>query len=602
MSIANIGAAVVGGLLGRSGSRSDGEQQTVQQQNTTQQTIPWEALQPYLRDLYARSAELMGQAPPTMAETAPVPSYYPYATTSAYDPAEQTLQGLQGALNFASNYIPQMTDAGLGSLYSMMGAADVANNPYVRSMQQATARDLTRSGLQQIGELDQSLGNRLQDFGLASRQAANRFGQTSQFATEDLGRELTNANQNFGLGAQQAADQFGLQSQFTTEDLARTLGNANQDFGLAARQATGDQQRLLQGLLGDFRSNYQETASDLQRQLMRDILPEIRAGAGLSGGYGGTRQGVAEGVALGDLAEALSDYGRGFDTQFEQALSSGAGTLRDTLSNLGRDVSQSGQAGAMGTSQALRGLGQSTSNLVANLGRDVSQAQQAGALGTSQAIRGLGQSTADVTSNLGRDYSQAQQAGARSVGNTVSNLGDALGNALAQTGLGAYGQGLQAQTQATQMLPSMAGLGLTAPETYVRTGGALDALRDQQIAADMARWNYAQGAGRESFLDTENRAMQNYQNQWIPLANANSILSGTPYQNQSTTQATTQPSNPWAGALGGALTGWQIGQQLFNGGSSYNPAYGRPAGLFTPEIMGEGQYGPPAPSLLQQWF
>ena len=72
MSIAGIGASVagaaVGGLFGKKGSDSKSSQTS-----QTQQTIPWDVLAPYLEQMYAQTGTLMGQPPPQLAGSAPVP-------------------------------------------------------------------------------------------------------------------------------------------------------------------------------------------------------------------------------------------------------------------------------------------------------------------------------------------------------------------------------------------------------------------------------------------------------------------------------------------------------------------------------------------------
>jgi hypothetical protein len=468
MTVAAIGASVAGSVVGGLMNKKDSKGQT---QTQTTKNEPWEAVQPYLKEMYAAGGGLLGSGVPGLAPYVPGAQYFPYQTTTAYAPDANTLGGLNQNLQFANNYLPGMVDAQFGSYYDMLNAPDVANNPYVQAMNAATTRDLTTSGLQQAGLADYLLGNQLQDFGLASGQA--------------------------------------------TDYLGRTLGNAVQNFGLAGTQQQELMSRVLGNRLEDFQLGYENTRDDMTRTLQRDWLPGVRSGAGLAGQYGSSRQGIAEGVAMGDAFKHLTDYGKSFNNEY---------------------------------GQAYEGAGQNIANTLANLGRDYAQTYESGAANTANTI-----------SNLGRDYSQAYQAKSLGLSNTISNLLDTIGNTQAQTNLGAYGQGLNAQQNAMQMAPNIAQLGMLPGKVQGGVGSALDAFRQQQIDADKARWDYEQAQEQSQFLDAERRAQQNYQNQWWPLQQQNALLGGFP-TSSTQTGTTTQPGNWMQGAMGGAM----LGSSLYN--------------------------------------
>ena len=598
MSVAAIGASVAGaavsGLMAKKGSKDSGSQAST---NQTQTNLPWAELQPYLLDLYSQAGNLFNQGVPRYADSAPYAQYYPWQTTTAYDPSQTYLQGLNAATNYATNYLPQLTDAGMSGIGQLMGAADVANNPYVQAVNQQTAQTIGDTGMQGIAEYARQMGNAGQDYSLRSAQATGDYGRMLGNANQNFGMAANQAANRFGMEAGQAVDRFGLTGAQTAGNLGRVLGNAVQDFGLASgqamgqfgrqsRQATADMGAMFGDTLGDWRDAYNVTRQNMTDTLQRDWLPGVRSGAGLAGQYGSTRQGIAEGVAMGDAMRHLTDYGRNFDTQFEQGFTGAGRNLRDTISNLGasaadltsnlgRDYSQAYDSGAqatsnllsnlgMSTSNLIGDLGMSTSNLVSNLGRDVSQGQQA-------AAAGLGNLIGQQGNNLAQMY-MAQSLG---LGNSLTGLSNSLGTALTNTNLGAYGQGVNAMQNAVSMMPEVAELGMAAPNVLQGVGAAEDALRQKVIDADKARWDYEQNAGLNQFTDAEQRAMQNYTNQWLPMQQFNSILSGSPYGTQTTTGNATQtaPSN-WANAaLGGAAIGNSLYQQFsdpYNTGTTGN--------------------------------
>jgi hypothetical protein len=532
--LASIAGAAVSGLIGKSSSKKSAQQ--TQQQTTTTKNEPWAAAQPYILDMYRQASDLSKQGVPTLADYLAPAGYFPYQTTTAYNPDVNALAGLQQQLGYAGSYLPALAGAQFAGYGNLMAAPDVANNPYVSAMNDQLTRNMMTAGQQTIGEANRVLGNNLQDANMASQQGIDYLGRT-------LGNQL----QDFGLAS----------------------GQAIGDFGRTASQQTGQVGRMLGNTLDDWLANYQRNKGDIEETLQEQWLPSIRSGASLANQYGGSRQGVAEGVAAGKAQRTLADLERSFGTDFGNALEASGMSLGDLLSNLGSD----------------------TSNLMANLGNQYGQAYESGAVNTS-----------NLGANLGRGVSQGLQAAGTGLSNQLSNLYNALGTGLAQTNLGAYGQGLDAQLKAMTMAPQIAQLGMLPGQVMQGVGTQLDAYRQQQIDAEKARYDYEQQAARQAYLDAEQRAMQNYQNQWWPVQQMNSVMSGVPMnstQSQTGTSSAAQPSSLASDIMGGAMLGNSIYKNVF--GQQPSTQYGSPAGLFTPEVMGAGQYGPPAPSLWSQW-
>jgi hypothetical protein len=332
MAFANIGGSIAGALVGGlfGGGGGDDEQTATQ----TQTNAPWAAVQPYLIDLYGRGATMSQTSPPTVTGQ----QFFPYASTTAFNPDNKLLQGLKGQLAYASNYLPGLTDASYQSFYDMLNAPNVAANPYVNQL------------------IGQQIGANTESFD----QMAQRFKQ----------------------------------------------------------------------------------------QLEMDTNPGIRAGAVGTGNYGGSRQGVAEGVAKGLSDQALADWG----------------------TNASRSLAQS----------------------------------------------------------------------------------------IAQTQMGAYGQGLDQQARAAALAPQVAQLGLMPSQAWQDVGTQLDVLRQKQIDDAMARWNLAQGEG-------ERVPALNYNNQWVPLQNLNNLLTGaSAYGTSTTTSTMPNQNNTMANVLGGGLLGSSLGKKIGN--------------------------------------
>jgi hypothetical protein len=149
----------------------------------------------------------------------------------------------------------------------------------------------------------------------------------------------------------------------------------------------------------------------------------------------------------------------------------------------------------------------------------------------------------DVTQSQGRNYQDlswgmgnAYGDAARNLQSGISNSQMALAQGIAQQNLGAYGTGVNAQAQATQMLPMLAELGLLPAQTYMNMGNIYEGFQQKGVDEAMNRWDF-------------------YQNEpWQRMSNANAIYSGaSPYAVSSSSGSNTQQqplpqSNNWANA------------------------------------------------------
>lgn len=127
---------------------------------------------------------------------------------------------------------------------------------------------------------------------------------------------------------------------------------------------------------------------------------------------------------------------------------------------------------------------------------------------------------------------------------------EAIANQAANTMLSAYGQGLDARSQALGMSGNVLGLGMLPGQTMQGVGGTLNAEAQRYINEAMQR---------QQFDETgEWDLLSRYQNVVNPTAGLGGVTTApNPYQ-----------QNPFASALGGGLLGYGAYNTLFGGGSS----------------------------------
>jgi hypothetical protein len=155
----------------------------------------------------------------------------------------------------------------------------------------------------------------------------------------------------------------------------------------------------------------------------------------------------------------------------------------------------------------------------------------------------------------------------RALGDYGSNAQQALGNSIAQTQLGAYGQGLDSQARALAFLPQQAQLGMMPSQIYGQVGAQQEGYNQQAINDAMQRFNFAQS-------EPYNRAT------WY-----NQILTGAaPYASK--TETTTGAGGSTMGnVIGGGMTGYALGNAL---GASGTLGTAISTGLSLPAYMGLG--------------
>jgi hypothetical protein len=140
--------------------------------------------------------------------------------------------------------------------------------------------------------------------------------------------------------------------------------------------------------------------------------------------------------------------------------------------------------------------------------------------------------------NMGNAYQQAA-TGARDMFQSNQN---SLANMLAQTGLGAYGQGLTAQGNAISQAKNVADLGMLGANVLGSVGKDQEAYNQRAIDADIARWDFGQNAP------------------WMRYANLSNLYGGaSPYSSSSSSSRAPQPqANPFATAAGVGSLGYGI--------------------------------------------
>lgn len=151
----------------------------------------------------------------------------------------------------------------------------------------------------------------------------------------------------------------------------------------------------------------------------------------------------------------------------------------------------------------------------------------------------LQQAMSDMSQNQGNNYNQlAWNMGnvydeqMRQLQNGISNNQMALAQGIADTNLGAYNTGVQAQTNALGMMPEYMNLGLMPGQVYQQAGNVVEGYQQKAIDEEKARWDFAQNEP------------------WQRLANLSSIYAGAAPYGSSTQTYPGTTSNPWATAAG----------------------------------------------------
>lgn len=108
-------------------------------QNTTTQVIPWSGVQPGLKEAYSAYSDLFQQGGP---------GYYPGQDYITPDPMENYAKNLQAA--YAMQSLPAQFADAQAAQRNLLGATDVANNPYVGGMADVIENRMGRQFREQL--------------------------------------------------------------------------------------------------------------------------------------------------------------------------------------------------------------------------------------------------------------------------------------------------------------------------------------------------------------------------------------------------------------------------------------------------------------------
>jgi hypothetical protein len=278
MTVAAIGASVAGSVVGGLMNKSSKSNQSSQQQTTKNE--PWEAIQPYLKTMYASGDQLarsqLGAMPqvPQLAASMPYAQYFPYATTTAFNPDQRSLEGLQAQLNYAQNYLPGMIDAQYQSYYDLLNAQDVASNPYLNQL------------------IGQNVGANTEAFD----QNAQRYQQAFGRSLDDIGNTLTRdwlpgIESGASLAGQYGGTRQGVAEGVAMGDATKALSRAVGEGMTGLSDYGSNAARALSGGLANMQMGAWGQGLDAQQNAMR-MAPQIAQLGMLPGqiyqGVGGT--------------------------------------------------------------------------------------------------------------------------------------------------------------------------------------------------------------------------------------------------------------------------------------------------------------------------
>jgi hypothetical protein len=199
---------IIGGLMAaQMASQALGQkgQKSQSQQSSSGSSAPWAPIQDYIIGGYSKMWDAMNQGP----------SYFQGNTLADVSP--YTTQGLSGLLGAADFQDLQAGDA-YKALMQNYNAADVANNPYVKAMQDSIGGTMTRELRE--GALPAVNAGAALAGGIGGSRQALAQGQAIGRSQTALGDALANLNlgaYNTGVGARTAALQMSPQIQAMTK-------------------------------------------------------------------------------------------------------------------------------------------------------------------------------------------------------------------------------------------------------------------------------------------------------------------------------------------------------------------------------------------------
>lgn len=562
-------------------------QSTPATQTVTNRTEVDPLTQQWRSAIFNQGQNLMAQGP------AP---YYPGSTVTPY--AQQTMQGLdmlqqnaqQGAVGLPQAYDAQMRamsgfNPGMGT--AMQAANGGMRNPYQHMMFGAANQNTAGQIAPMLGAATGA--NPYTDM-LAQAGQQGAATAMAPMITAGTGQNGY-AQQIAGAGGQSAAS--GVQP-YLDHAMSQGAGPYAAQIAQAGQRPTTMGVDTLNAFTDVQNNPYLDQLWDSGRAKVTDAVNAQFAGAGRTGPNAAFGQGL--GNALGDLyaniyapayenaqnrrmqaagqlagidqgnrAAQMSGYesAAGLGLQDASLGLQGAGLYGDLLgSDYNRNLQAQTSAGNLaesGYGRALQGAGMYGDTLTADLNRGLQGYGMAGDLAES----GFGRQMqgADLMGNLlTSDANRRYQGASDLAGIAEAGFGRQLQGA--QLAGDMWSQGNTDAARAAALLPGLYQYGAMPGESMVGVGGAHEALAQQYLDADIARYNYGQNA------------------QWDQLQRYANLMNGMPdfsAQTQSTTGG--QGQNRAMGALGGAASGASIGSMFGPWGTGIGAVLGAFGGL-----------------------
>lgn len=284
---------------------------------TVQKADPWSGVQPYLTSAYQKASNLY--------ENTDGPQMYPGQTYVS--PSDLTLESRGAIEDYARNGMNTDINSIRGSYGTLLGAADVNNNPYLYAAAQGAIRPVFEQLTEQALPSIRSGAINTGQYG-GSRQAlaeGTAIGKATQAALDTTAGMYSDAY-NQGLDTMTKAMLFGPQIMSLSQMPAQTLGQ------LGAAQE-GDQQKALSEAMSrwDYSQNlpYQQLSNYLN--LLNGASPYSSTTSSQYGGSGSPLLGALGGVtAAGSLIDGGLAYG--LTNPFSWPLLLGGGLLGGLLS------------------------------------------------------------------------------------------------------------------------------------------------------------------------------------------------------------------------------------------------------------------------------
>ncbi|MCK5602531.1 hypothetical protein KAR91_11695 [Candidatus Pacearchaeota archaeon] len=236
-----------------------------QTSTTTQKADPWEAIQPYMKDVYARGADWLGQEGP---------SFFPGSMVAGFAPESEEAMGGMTDFSRGAPAVPQMGQdllaQGGGEVSRLLGGDYLNKNPYLDQMFADASgavgeqfRDIVQPGITSRFGLSGRSGSGLESaaHGRSERQLADTLGSmASSIYGGDYARERQNmmsalpmASSFMGaergeLDAQRrdALSNLGLMSAVGGQREGKTQAQINEDINRWNYEENLPMQKLLQ--------------------------------------------------------------------------------------------------------------------------------------------------------------------------------------------------------------------------------------------------------------------------------------------------------------------------------------------------------------------